>query len=181
MLIGGGTAAAFSGYKWYSFTKSPDIDYLLKKKSLIAALAETIIPQTTTAGAKAAHAEDFILSMLQNCTERKTLNQFVDGLKSVEDYTAEKYNKEYQACSKEEQAAVMTHFKKRDSIQPGLMFKIRRRTLGNPFYTTLRQYTIEGFCTSAAGATEVLRYVLVPGRYDACIPLKGGETTWATR
>ena len=181
LLAGGGTVAVFSGYKWYSLSKAPDTAWLVQQQPLIAALAETIIPATQTPGAKAAQVDKFILSMLLECTDRKTLNRFVDGLASVESYTSHHYNKTYITCTANEQQAVMTYLRERDRLQTGMIGKVRKKFLGKPFYTTLRQYTIEGFCTSLQGATQVLRYVAVPGKYIGCMPLQPGETTWATK
>jgi hypothetical protein len=44
----------------------------------------------------------------------------------------------------------------------------------------MKQLTMLGFFTSKTGATEALRFVAVPGRYDACIPYKKGDRAWAT-
>jgi hypothetical protein len=40
--------------------------------------------------------------------------------------------------------------------------------------------TLLGFFTSKPGATEALRYVPVPGKYEGCIPYSKGEKAWAT-
>ena len=181
LLAGGGTVAAYSGYKWYSLSKTPDTAYLIQNQGLIAALAETIIPATNTPGAKEAQVDKFILSMLLECTDRKTLNRFVDGLVSVDAYSSHHYNKPFETCSKTEQREVVRYLQQRDRIQTGVVGKLRKKMLGKPFYTTMRQYTIEGFCTSEKGATQVLRYVAVPGKYIGCMPLLPGETAWATK
>ncbi len=67
--------------------KSPDKNYLLGKKALLTELAETIIPATDTPGAKEAGAVDFMMPMLNECTDTKTLNRFIKGLQDLEAYT----------------------------------------------------------------------------------------------
>jgi len=47
------------------------------------------------------------------------------------------------------------------------------------YFTMMKQLTLFGFFTSEVGATEVLRYEAVPGRYDGCAPYNG-EPAWAT-
>jgi hypothetical protein len=44
----------------------------------------------------------------------------------------------------------------------------------------VKQLTLMVFFTSKVGATEVLRYVAVPGRYDGNMPYKKGDRAWAT-
>ncbi|BCO17439.1 hypothetical protein KUC3_02960 [Alteromonas sp. KC3] len=36
------------------------------------------------------------------------------------------------------------------------------------------------FFTSQVGATKVLRYVSIPGKYDGALPYKKGDKAWAT-
>jgi len=44
----------------------------------------------------------------------------------------------------------------------------------------MKQLTLSGLFTSKIGATEVLRYVAVPGKYEGCVPYTKGEKAWAT-
>jgi len=52
---------------------------------------------------------------------------------------------------------------------------------GRPFILTMKELTLLGFFTSAVGATQILQYLPVPGRLQACIPLSeaGNGKTWA--
>src|SRR5215213_9415589 len=96
IFFGGlGGAALVSGYKWNALTKAPDLNYVDNNHELIAALAETIIPTTDTPGAKEAGVHDFIIMMIKECTEHKTQNKFIDGLKDLQAYCKNKYRKYY--------------------------------------------------------------------------------------
>ncbi len=48
------------------------------------------------------------------------------------------------------------------------------------YFTMFKQLTIFGFFTSKVGATEVLRYVAVPGRYDGDLAYVPGTPAWGT-
>ena len=50
-----------------------------------------------------------------------------------------------------------------------------------PFILTMKELTLLGFFTSEVGATQILQYLPVPGRLQACIPLReaGNGKTWA--
>jgi hypothetical protein len=180
LWIGAGSGLIFSGYKWYDLNKTPDLAYLENKKDLLASLAETIIPRTDTPGAKDAGVENFILTMIRDCTETISQNKFIDGLKDLEIYSHHHYNKAYQACNKNEQLQVLKHFEEIGKPYGGILGKVQKRFLGKSFITTLKEYTVEGYCTSREGSTMALVYLPVPGRYEGCMKLQNGQKAWAT-
>ena len=47
------------------------------------------------------------------------------------------------------------------------------------YFSLMKQLSLLGFFTSKPGATKVLRYIPVPGKYEGCIDYKKGETAWA--
>jgi hypothetical protein len=49
----------------------------------------------------------------------------------------------------------------------------------NHYFSLMKQLTLLGYFTSEIGATQALRYVAVPGRYEGCIPYKKGDRAWA--
>ncbi len=51
---------------------------------------------------------------------------------------------------------------------------------GDPsFFRMLKELTLVGYYTSEVGATEELRFVQVPGRWEACVPFEDVGRTWA--
>jgi len=50
-----------------------------------------------------------------------------------------------------------------------------------PFILTMKELALLGFFTSEVGATQILQYLPVPGRLQACVPLReaGNGKTWA--
>jgi hypothetical protein len=48
------------------------------------------------------------------------------------------------------------------------------------YFTLLKQLTLFVFFTSKVGATEVLRYSAIPGKYEGALPYKKGDRAWAT-
>src|SRR5277367_6356963 len=140
LLAGGATVAGFGGYEWYFLAKTPDKNYLSGKKTLLAELAETIIPATDTPGAKEAGAVEFMLPMLNECTDNKTLNRFIKGLQDLEEYTQSKYHKEFSACSQEEKEAVLSWAEQKSKVSNSLLDKIKSKFTGRPFFEMLKTY-----------------------------------------
>ena len=180
ILAGLGGGFLFSGYKWYDWHKTPDLDWLNSHKDLVAALSESIIPATNTPGAREAGVADYILIMIRDATDRMSVNKFIDGLKDLDHYCRDHYNHPFEQGNPAEQHAVLAHFEDKARPFNRLAGKIENAYLGMPFFTTLKKLTVEGYCTSEAGATKGLAYVLIPGSYQGCIPLKPDQRAWAT-
>ena len=179
-LLGAGSVA-FSGFKWLSWYKKPDLVYLHSQKELLAALAETIIPATDSPGAIEAGVPDFVMKMVLENTITASQNRFIDSLKAVDPYAIEQFGKPYVRCSREQQNEVMQHFEKEGKPFEGIPGKVERKLIGNSFFTTLKEYTCVGYFTSMVGANQALAYVFTPGNYSGCVPLTPGQKSWAIR
>ena len=113
LLVGIGGTLTFGSYKWYDWNKTPDISWLEQKKELLTALADTILPATNTPGARAAGIQDIMIAFLKDCTERRTQNKFISGLKDLEDYCRSTYHTPFGQASEETRIAVLSHFEKK--------------------------------------------------------------------
>ncbi len=181
LLAGTATTIGFSGYEWYFLTKTPDKNYIVSRKALLTELAETIIPATETPGATDAGVIDFLMPILNECTDKKTLNRFVEGLQDLESYTHSKYSKEYGQCTQEEKETILHYFEKKSFSSFALYDKIKNKFTGSSFFTTLKSYTVYCYCISEKGATIGMRYIAVPGKNLPCIPLEPNQKGWATK
>jgi hypothetical protein len=47
------------------------------------------------------------------------------------------------------------------------------------WFRTIKELTVLGYYTSEIGATQELKHVAVPGRFDACVPFEQIGRTWA--
>ena len=130
---------------------------------LLAAAADTIIPDTDTPGAKAAGAEQFIIRVLRDC------------------YVWEEQAKFYEGLAKLEAASRSAHgrgFSELDGVQRKELMK-QTTTGDKAFFLRLRELTIAGYFTSEIGASKALAYLPIPGRFEADIPLAPGQKAWA--
>jgi hypothetical protein len=181
LLAGTATLVGFGGYEWYELSKSPDRNYLLSKKSLLAELAEIIIPATDTPGAKEAGAVEFMLPMLNECTDHKTLNKFIDGLQGLEAYTRSIYQRDFIDCTPEEKEFVVRWADQKSRITNPFLEKVKNKYSGISFFETLKTYSVYGYCISEKGASLGMQYIAVPGRYMSCISLEPNQKCWATK
>lgn len=173
---------AASSYELIRLNRQPDFKYLASKKSLIAALAETIIPKTDTPGAKDAAVEDYILHAALNIIPIREVNTFIDGLQALEQTCKVKYNCRFENCSNEQRREILIKFRDDRPYPDRKLFKkIDRKLRGNTFFETLKQLTVVGYCTSEKGATQAMAYDYIPENYSSCISLQKGQKCWATK
>jgi Gluconate 2-dehydrogenase subunit 3 len=180
-LIGGGLLLAFSGTKVYERYKSPHFQALKESRALLSALAEMILPRTDSPGAGEAGVGDLIARMVRDCADRKTQNNFINGLEMLAGRARSRYGKDFGQCSLAERTALLTECEQQGSVYAGKAGKLQKLLLGDSFFTTLKKYTILGYCTSQAGATGGLRYDYIPGKYVGSVILTPGQRGWATQ
>jgi hypothetical protein len=180
-FVGGGVVATYSGWEWYEISKTPDLRYLDVNKELIADLSEIIIPRTNTPGAKDAKVGETIISLLKNVSDRKTQNNFIEGLKAVENYSFMAFKNPFTALSATQQKDVVTHFFEKSKNFTGNLRKVKNKILGKSFIEILKYYSSIAFCTSEPGATQALAYDYIPGKYIGCMPVSANQRSWATK
>ena len=49
----------------------------------------------------------------------------------------------------------------------------------NHYFQMMKQLTLSGYFSSEIGATQALRHVAVPGKYDGCMSYQKGDKAWA--
>ncbi|MBC3783802.1 gluconate 2-dehydrogenase subunit 3 family protein [Spirosoma utsteinense] len=158
----------------------------------VAELAETIIPTTSTPGAKAAKVNEIIDVLLKDCYKEADQKRFLEGLAQTNKLSQDAYGKAFAQLDstqridivkkleaeakqqKTQMASTQSAGAQADAQMPKA--KAERYT---PFFTILKDLTLTGYFTSEIGCTQALEYVAVPGRYDGCVPLKAGQKAWA--
>ena len=162
-------------------------------------VAETILPKTNTPGAKDAAVGQLMTVIVNDCYEADNQKVFHAGIKQLDEASKKMYNegfmkltpekrqdllvsldretKEYQK-KKDEFDKVQSEKEKAETGKGNADFK--KETMAPHYFTMIKQLTLLGFFTSKPGATEALRYIAVPGRYDGNILYKKGERAWAT-
>jgi hypothetical protein len=180
-LITGGIVISLGGMRLYDLFKAPRLEVLDTYRGLLGDLADTILPATDSPGAREVGAGDFVIRMVKEGTNRKSQNHFIDGLRSLAEYTEEKYKRPFGACSLVERMAILTHFEQSGKPYKGWLGKAEHQLEGDSFFVTLKNYTVLGYCTSKRGATEALRYDFIPGKYIGIVSLEPGQKAWATK
>ncbi|MEJ7737086.1 MAG: gluconate 2-dehydrogenase subunit 3 family protein [Chitinophagaceae bacterium] len=155
--------------------KATGVNFDQDQIALLDEIAETIIPATTTPGAKAAKVGEFMTVMVKDCYEESNQEIFMEGLDKVNKAADKKYNKSFLEADATQRKALLMEL---DKEQKEFM-KDKKADEPSHYFRMMKELTLLGYFTSEVGATQALRYVETPGRFDACIPYKKGDKAFA--
>ncbi len=144
-------------------------------------IAETIIPETKTPGAKAARVGVFMAVMVSDCYRAPQQAMFRDGMRQIEAATQAKAGLTFMQASPAQRLAVLTEFdraQKQVSTPPRNGGK-KAVLPQDHFFRMMKELTFLGYFTSEIGYTQALRYAETPGHYTPCVPYMPGELSWA--
>lgn len=156
-------------------TSAPNSLFKQSDITLLDEIAETILPETDTPGAKAAGVGPFIAMMVVDTYYEGDQQIVRDGLKSLQARSQSAYGKQFQDVTA---AQRLTLVEKLDTEQHSYMEAWEE---GAPvhFFRMLKELTLLGYFTSEIGYTQAMRYIESPGRYDPCAPYSPGDKSWA--
>ncbi len=164
MLLGGVLAAPImAGAMGEVLNTGESLPVSATQESLLAELADVIIPDTKTPGAKAAGVEKFIVRVMRDCYEKPEQEKFYAGLSKLNTDAQARFGKNFGELVSEQKIDLV----KQVSLE------------NKSFFLTMKSLTVTGYFISEIGATQALEYVAIPGRFEACIPLKPGQKAWA--
>jgi hypothetical protein len=157
VLLGG--AAALTRFTRKSGTAAPVGPSLSAEQfALIEQVSEVMIPSTDTPGAIAAGVPAFIRQMLDEWSSSATRVEMAEVLEGVEKHAWAKFGAAFVELPPERRHEVMRGF---DEDRLG------RQDLA---YGKFKYLVLVGYYQSEIGATQELRYELVPGAWRACVP-----------
>lgn len=141
---------------------------------LVTVLSDIIIPDTDTPGAAAAGVPAFIEEMVATGYNEEARDEFLSGLDAFDELARDEHGSSYVDLDPEVQ------FQFADDQNRAAVGGEHVDEPGTAFFLVMKELTMMGYFTSEIGATQTLRYIKVPGRYDACIPFEEVGKTWAT-
>ena len=138
-------------------------------------VAETILPETDTPGAKAAEVGAFIAIMVTDTYSPEEQALFHAGTRALENQCLAAYGSGFMDATASERLALLERLD-----QEQITYTLNKPADSAPHYFhTIKQLTAFGYFTSEIGYTQALRYVESPGRFDPCVEYTPGERAWA--
>jgi hypothetical protein len=202
-MIAAATGSAMIGGEFLllgckSNSDSAPVAFTEENIAFLDEVAETILPQTNTPGAKAAGVGRFMTVMVNDCYTKDDQEIFHKGLNTLDDECKKMHNVEFMKATPEQRKQLLVAVDKETNVyikkkadqetqqkekekqgQEKNTNDFKRQVMPNHYFQQLKQLAIFGYFTSEKGRTEALRYTPVPGKYEAVIDYKKGEKAFA--
>jgi glucoside 3-dehydrogenase (cytochrome c) hitch-hiker subunit len=156
--------------------------------ALLDEIAETILPETSTPGARAAKTGAFMALMVTDAYTVQAQQVFRAGLGQVDEACRKAHGVAFmQAAPAQRLAVVEALDREQKAVMDARIPERTRRVPAAPpasdepahYFRMMKELTLLGYFTSEIGCTKALRYRESPGRFDPCAPLAPGDKSWA--
>jgi hypothetical protein len=149
-----------------------------RQEKLLAELSETIIPATSTPGAKDISAHLFALKMLDDCYSPDDRKKFLTGLRQLDEAARAASGHSFVKCTPAERESLIGGIEsKAKGSQSAVGGSGSAATEMDFCYFVMKRLTILAYSSSPFFLTKVHVYELVPGRYHGCVPVKDNLKT----
>jgi hypothetical protein len=183
-------------------------DFTADEIAYLDEIADTILPTTSTPGAKAAKTGAFMALMVKDTYTPEDQKKFRDGMRKLDDASKDKnggksfmqstpqqrlallqvldreqfdYNEKQRAEGRKKSDAFLSDQRQQNAPEKGGTSAATSISAEPPnrYFRMMKELALLGYFTSEIGMTQAQRYVESPGRYDPCISVKPGDKTWA--
>lgn len=169
-------------------------------------IADTILPTTSTPGAKAAQTGAFMALMVTDSYDASDQKIFRDGMRTIDAESRRMHDVGFMEATPEQRLALLERLDREQKTHSDSRREASRRkslswledqrqevaagsdvgaasaiTADTPahYFRMMKELALLGYFTSEIGATQAQRYVESPGRFDPCAPYTPGEKSWA--
>ncbi|RCH55372.1 gluconate 2-dehydrogenase subunit 3 family protein [Mucilaginibacter hurinus] len=137
------------------------------QERLLADIAETIIPKTSTPGAKDLTLHLFVLTMVDDCYNKTDQDNFIKGLVQFNELSVNRNAGAFSVWPVADREAFLLSIEQANTYPTEL----------NRFYKIVKDKTVQGYTQSQFFMTKEIVYELVPGRYIVNVPVKSAVKT----
>jgi gluconate 2-dehydrogenase gamma chain len=127
--------------------------------ALLEQVCEAIIPTTDTPGAIAAGVPVFIRQMMEEWGSAESRAELTGVLETIEKLAWSRFGAAFVELTAERRFEVIE------------AFDAQRLAQQDPAYRKFKHLVLVGYYQSEVGATQELRFELVPGAWRSCVPL----------
>ena len=176
--------------------------------ALLDEVADTILPETKTPGAKAARVGAFMALMVTDTYDPREQKIFRDGMRRIDEESRKESGVGFMQATPQQRLALLERLDREQKAHTDARDAARKaKTTGDAFlpdqrkenatgadvnpapaitadapthyFRMMKELALLGYFTSEIGSTKAQRYVESPGRFDPCVPYTPGETSWA--
>ena len=169
-------------------------------------VADTILPTTSTPGAKAAKTGAFMALMARDTYTARDRKIFRDGIPAIDAATMKAYKVSFMKATPQQRLTVLEGLDKdQKSFMDARAEQMKAAKAALPdqqkqgataadagaataitedppahYFRMMKELSLLGYFTSEIGMTQALRYIEAPGRFDPVVDYHPGDKAWAS-
>jgi hypothetical protein len=155
--------------------------------AFLGEVAETILPETQTPGAKAAKTGAFMALMVTDSYAEADQRIFRAGMRTLDDACRRAHGASFVDATPAQRIALLELLdREQKTFMDARAAASRSRAPAPPspegpvhYFRMMKELALLGYFTSEIGYTKAMRYVEAPGRFDPCVPHAPGDKAWA--
>ncbi len=183
--------------------ENTDAPFTPDEIALLDEIAETILPQTTTPGAKAAKTGAFMALIVTDSYSPEERKAFREGMHKLDKASDKAYGVSFVKATPQQRLTLLNvvdreqydegEARRAAAVKKAEAFLAEKSTpvgdvsaapaiTAKPathYFRMMKELALLGYFTSEIGCTQAQRYAETPGRYDPCIPYTPGQKAWA--
>jgi hypothetical protein len=144
------------------------------QNATVTTIAEMIIPETDSPGAKSAKVNEFIDLLLTGWYEPQETKQFLDGLADVDRRSNKLFSKDFVSCDEAQQNQLLHTLDAEAMDFAAKQRAVTQTDTQHPpmnFFYTMKTLTLVGYYTSEPGFEKELGEFIIPPNHVGCAPL----------
>jgi hypothetical protein len=183
--------------------ENTDAPFTPDEISYLDEIADTILPETSTPGAKAAKTGAFMALIVTDSYSPEQRKVFREGMHKLDKASDKAYGVSFVKATPRQRLTLLNvvdreqfdegEARKAEAIKKAEAFLSEKTapvsdvnaataiTSEPPvhYFQMMKELALLGYFTSEIGCTQAQRYAETPGRYDPCVPYTPGQKAWA--
>lgn len=184
--------------------ENTDAPFTADEIAYLDEIADTILPQTSTPGAKAAKTGAFMALIVTDSYNPRDRKIFRQGMRTLDKASQKANGVSFLSATTQQRLALLNvvdreqqtagEQRKAEAIKKTEAFLTEKTApIGDVnatsaitdkppahYFRMMKELALLGYFTSEIGYMQAQRYVESPGRFDPCVPYRPGEKAWAS-
>ncbi|MGV3763186.1 gluconate 2-dehydrogenase subunit 3 family protein [Parapedobacter sp.] len=131
-------------------------------EALLELVVETLVPATDTPGGRELLLHLFVLKMVDDCHGPEDQQSFTEGLTAFRGWTEKSLGVPFANALQEARESLLKRIEEADDAV-------------GKFFAILKRRAIQGYMNSKYVMTNLVKYELVPGRYNGYFPMETAD------
>ncbi len=164
-------------------------EFSARRVAFLDEVAETILPETDTPGAKAAAVGAFMALWVRDVYTLENQAVFLEGMEVLEEACRGAHGVGFADATASQRLALLEDFDReqhawtaaREAVRRGEVSPLPEVTAESPphWFRLMKETALLGYFTSEIGYHQAQRYEETPGRHDPCATYTPGDPAWA--